>query len=114
MLIDLGYVRDNLVMVALLVFIIVLVNTVLNAVILRVLGSSWRRAGYAGALLSQVGEFSFILAAMAHTNRMLPDDEYRLIVAVIAISLMLSPAWIGACKAMLKHPEGRPDRPRVG
>lgn len=114
MLIDIDYLRNNLVIVGLLVVIIVLVNTGLNTLILRVLGSSWRRAGYAGALLSQIGEFSFILAAMAHSNRMLPDDEYRLIVAVIAISLMLSPAWIGACKAILGHPEGRPDRPRIG
>ena len=114
MLIDIDYLRDNLVIVGLLVVIIVLVNTGLNTLILRALGSSWRRAGYAGALLSQIGEFSFILAAMAHSNRMLPDDEYRLIVAVIAISLMLSPAWIAACKAILGHPEGRPDRPRIG
>jgi CPA2 family monovalent cation:H+ antiporter-2 len=110
MLINLDYVRDNVMKVSLLVVLIVGINTLLNAVILRLLGSSWRRAGYAGALLSQIGEFSFILAAMAHTARMLPDDEYRLIVAVIAVSLMLSPAWIGLCKALLGHPEGRPDR----
>ncbi len=97
----------------LLVAAVVLVNTVLNTAILRLLGSSWRRAGYAGALLSQIGEFSFILAALAHTEQMLTDDDYRLIVAVIAISLMLSPAWIGLCKLILGHPEGKPDRPRV-
>ena len=44
---------------------------------------------------------------------MLPDDDYRMIVAVIAISLMLSPAWIGLCKALLDHPEGKPDNPRL-
>ena len=113
MLIDLDYVRANLLQLGLLVAVIVLVNTLLNTAILRLLGSSWRRAGYAGALLSQIGEFSFILAALAHTERILPDDDYRLLVAVIAISLMLSPAWIGLCKVLLKHPEGKPDQPRV-
>lgn len=113
MLIDLDYVSHNLMKLGLLVVLIVGVNTLLNAIILRLLGSSWRRAGYAGALLSQIGEFSFILAAMAHTESMLPDDEYRLIVAVIALSLMLSPAWIGLCKKVLGHPEGTPDRPRL-
>ncbi len=113
MLIDVDYVRGNLATLALLVAVIVVVNTLLNAAILRLLGSSWRRAGYAGALLSQIGEFSFILAALAHTGRMLPDDDYRMIVAVIAISLMLSPAWIGLCKALLGHPEGKPDHPRL-
>ena len=113
MLIDVDYVRGNLATLALLVAAIVIVNTLLNAAILRLLGSSWRRAGYAGALLSQIGEFSFILAALAHTARMLPDDDYRMIVAIIAISLILSPAWIGLCKALLGHPEGKPDHPRI-
>jgi len=113
MLIDIDYVRGNLFHVSLLVILIVVINTLLNAAILRLLGSSWRRAGYAGALLSQIGEFSFILAALAHTGKILPDDDYRLIVAVIAISLMLSPAWIGLCKALLGHPEGKPDRLRI-
>lgn len=113
MLIDIDYVRNDLLHVSLLVMLIVVVNTILNTAILRLLGSSWRRAAYAGALLSQIGEFSFILAALAHTGQILPDDDYRLIVAVIAISLMLSPAWIGLCKTLLGHPEGIPDRLRV-
>lgn len=113
MLIDVDYVRNNLLHVTLLVALIVVINTALNTAILRILGSSWRRASYAGALLSQIGEFSFILAALAHTGQILPDDDYRLIVAVIAISLMLSPAWIGLCKTLLGHPEGRPDHPRT-
>lgn len=113
MLIDVDYVRNNLPLVTLLVVLIVVINTILNAAILKLLGSSWRRASYAGALLSQIGEFSFILAALAHTGQILPDDDYRLIVAVIAISLMLSPAWIGLCKTLLGHPEGQPDRPRT-
>ena len=113
MLIDIDYILTHVDRVALLVMIIVVVNTLLNALILRLLGSGWRRAAYAGALLSQIGEFSFILAAMAHGGSIIPDEDYRLIVAVIALSLMLSPAWIGLCKSLLGHPEGQPDRERV-
>ncbi len=113
MLIDLGFVLDSPARLLLIVGAILLVNTFLNAVILVLLGSSWRRASYAGALLSQIGEFSFILVAMAHTAQLLADEDYRLIVAVIAISLMISPAWIGLCKVVLGHPEGKPDNPRI-
>lgn len=113
MLIDVAYVQSHVWLVSLLVVLIVVLNTILNAGILRLLGSSWRRAAYAGALLSQIGEFSFILAALAHSEEILPADDYRLIVAVIALSLMFSPAWIGLCKTLLGHPEGKPDRPRV-
>jgi CPA2 family monovalent cation:H+ antiporter-2 len=112
MLIDPLYVRDNAAILAVLVVVIVVVNTALNSSILHLLGSGWRRATYAGALLSQVGEFSFILAALAHTEGLLAAVGYQLIVSVIALSLLLSPAWIGLCKALLGHPEGQPDRPR--
>lgn len=114
LLIDLDYVRNNFLKLGVLVAAVFVVNTLLNTAILRLLGSSWRRAGYAGALLSQIGEFSFILAALAHTEKIMTDDDYRLAVAAIAISLMLSPAWIALCKLVLGHPEGQPDRPRVG
>jgi CPA2 family monovalent cation:H+ antiporter-2 len=112
MLIDPLYVRDNAAILAVLVVVIVVVNTALNSSILHLLGSGWRRATYAGALLSQVGEFSFILAALAHTEGLLAAVGYQLIVSVIALSLLLSPAWIGLCKALWGHPEGQPDRPR--
>jgi len=113
MLIDVEYVLGNLLKLGALVAVIVVINTALNAIILHLLGSSWQRASYAGALLSQIGEFSFILIALAHTEKIIPDEDYRMLVAAIAISLMLSPAWIGLCKALLGHPEGQPDRPRV-
>ena len=113
MLINVDYVLDNPVQLGLLVFVILVVNTLLNTAILRLLGSSWRRATYAGALLSQIGEFSFILIALAHNEQIMGDSDYQLFVAIIAISLMLSPAWIGLCKAVLGHPEGRPDNARI-
>lgn len=114
MLIDPGFVRDNAMPLAILVIVIVVVNTALNTSMLHLLGSGWRRAAYAGALLSQVGEFSFILAALARSDGLLPESDYQLVVSVVAISLLLSPGWIGLCKAALGHPEGKPDRPRTG
>ncbi len=113
MLIDPGFVRENALLLAILVGAITVVNTVLNTSILHWLGSGWRRAAYAGALLSQVGEFSFILAAMAYSKAVIAETDYQLIVSVVAISLLLSPAWIGLCKSLLGHPEGKPDRPRT-
>lgn len=53
------------------------------------------------------------MAPLAHTERLLGDDHYALIVPIIAISLLLSPAWIGLCKTLLGHPEGTPERPRM-
>ncbi|MBT8080069.1 MAG: cation:proton antiporter [Gammaproteobacteria bacterium] len=113
MLINIDYVLANPLKLALLVFVILVINTLLNAGILRLLGSSWRRATYAGALLSQIGEFSFILIALARSGDIMGEADYQLFVALTAISLALSPAWIGLCKVLLRHPEGQPDNPRI-
>lgn len=113
MLIDLSFVAENALEIALLVAAIVGINTAINAVILKVLGSSNRRSLYAGALLSQVGEFSFVLIATGLAAEVITEEDYRLMIAVIALSLLLSPPWITSWRVALGHPEGKPDRPRV-
>jgi CPA2 family monovalent cation:H+ antiporter-2 len=111
MLIDLPFVADNLLEIALLVAVIVGVNTAINTAILKGLGSSTRRSLYAGALLSQVGEFSFVLVSIGLSAGVIAQRDYRTLIAVIAISLLLSPPWITLWRVALGHPEGKPDRP---
>lgn len=113
MLIDVPFIRDNWLLIAMLVAVIVVVNTVINAGILMSLGSSVRRSIYAGALLSQVGEFSFVLVSVGLHAGVIGEYDYRLMIAVIALSLLLSPPWISFWRVVLGHPEGQPDRPRV-
>ena len=48
----------------------------------------------AGILLSQVGEFSFVLAGAGVAVAAVGIEGHRLIVAVIALSLMVSPIWL--------------------
>jgi len=113
MLIDLPFIRDNVSEIALLVAAIVGINTAINAIILKGLGSSARRSLYAGALLSQIGEFSFVLVSAGLAAGVLAERDYRMMIAVIALSLLLSPPWITIWRVALGHPEGHPDRPRI-
>jgi K+:H+ antiporter len=113
MLIDLPFVRDNFLEIALLVAVIVGINTVINAAVLKGLGSSTRRSLYAGALLSQVGEFSFVLVSIGLSANVIAEHDYRMLIAVIALSLLLSPPWIAMWRVALGHPEGKPERPPV-
>lgn len=113
MLIELPFIRDNWLEIALLVAVVVAVNTAINAAALRALGSSLRRSLYAGALLSQVGEFSFVLSSVGLHAGVIDGDVYRIMIAVIALSLLLSPPWITLWRVVLGHPEGKPDRPRL-
>jgi CPA2 family monovalent cation:H+ antiporter-2 len=113
MLIDVAFVAANLLEVAPLVAAIVGVNTAINAAILKILGSSMRRSLYGGALLSQIGEFSFVLVSIGVAAGVIAEPDYRFMISVIAISLLLSPPWITLWRYALGHPEGHPDRPAV-
>ncbi|MDY6829258.1 MAG: cation:proton antiporter [Pseudomonadota bacterium] len=94
MLVNPLFLWQNLVQILLLVVAVLLTNTLLNALIFRMLGSDWTQSMYVAALLAQIGEFSFVLAALGFTAGMIDDQGYQLAVAVIALSLLLSPAWI--------------------
>ncbi len=113
MLIELPFISRNLLEIMLLVATIVGFNTVINAAVLKSLGSSTRRSLYAGALLSQIGEFSFVLISVGLHVGVIDQDVYRIMIAVIAVSLLLSPPWITLWRVALGHPEGKPDRPKV-
>jgi CPA2 family monovalent cation:H+ antiporter-2 len=94
LLLDLEFVAQNWQMVGLYVAGVILVKTILNVGLIRWTGFSWDVAVPAGLSMAQVGEFSFILAAVALRYRALELDSYRLALSVIAMSLLVSPIWI--------------------
>ena len=55
----------------------------------------------AGALLAQIGEFSFVLAAVGRQTQIISDYAYQATIAVIAVSLMLSAPWISFMRRMV-------------
>ncbi|MFT5370933.1 MAG: CPA2 family monovalent cation:H+ antiporter-2 [Lysobacterales bacterium] len=103
MLVDLQFIQNNWVQVASLVFLVIITNTFINAIILHILGDSWRDSLYGGALLSQIGEFSFMLVAVGIQAGIISHFGFRLTIAVISISLLLSPPWIMMIKRLVKH-----------
>lgn len=94
MLIDLAFVRANAGVLAVLVAGVLATNTLINAGIFRLLGRNWRVSFYGGALLSQIGEFSFVLAAVGKQAGIVTDFAYQTTVAMIALTLIASPPWI--------------------
>jgi len=103
MLMDLTFIKDHWLQVGALVMLVIITNTFINGTILRLLGNNWRDSLYAGTLLSQIGEFSFILAAVGIQAHIISDYGYQLTIAVISISLLISPPWIMALKLILKR-----------
>ena len=95
LLVSLDFVLENALLVAFLTLAVLIGNTAINALIFHSLGDPWRYSIYAGAHLAQIGEFSFMLAAVGGQGGLITNFEYQLVIAVISATLIMSPAWIG-------------------
>ena len=94
MLINLKLVWLYLFDFATLLLLIFLINTTINTIVFRVLKQRKDEALIGGAMLSQVGEFSFVLITMGYTLHILDDKTYQFSISLISLSLLLSPLWI--------------------
>ena len=110
MLIDIRFVEANLPLLLMLLVGVLVTNTFINAVILKLLGNTWRSSVYSGALLSQVGEFSFVLATVGLQVGLINQFGYQATIALIALSLLVSPAWIQGAKKLLSLNEEKVSR----
>jgi CPA2 family monovalent cation:H+ antiporter-2 len=94
LLVDLAFVSTHLGTVLLLVGFVFLLNSVINVLALRAVGERWRIAFLAGFALAQVGEFAFVLSQTAVSNRLIGEEAQRVVVAVIALTMIASPLWL--------------------
>jgi CPA2 family monovalent cation:H+ antiporter-2 len=101
MLLDLDFMSANLPAILVLTVAAILINTIVNTLILRGLGLPFRRALYGGVLLSQIGEFSFVLAAVGLSAGMITGFTYQMTIAVIALTLLASPLLITTTRRLV-------------
>ncbi len=95
LLLNLNFLQQNLLLVLILVMVTLMGKTLLNSLILKGASYSWRESIVTGAMLSQIGEFSFVLTAVGFQAGMISDFGYQLALSVISITLLVSPLWIG-------------------
>ena len=94
LLVDLKFVSTHLGTVLLLIGFVFLLNSVINVLALRAVGEGWRVAVLAGFALAQIGEFAFVLSQTAVSNRLIGEEAQRVVVAVIAMTMIMSPLWL--------------------
>ncbi len=99
-LVDLGFVAENRALVIGLLLLVLFLNWAVNAATFRALGEPWRHSVIAGAMLAQIGEFSFVLVAAGLATGAIGEFTYKLTVLIIALSLLLSPAMIGLARVL--------------
>ena len=98
LLIDLTFIFSNLLLVLSFAFGVVLLKTIVNISLIRLAGIEWNVAVPAGLSMAQIGEFSFVLAAVGLRNGILDIDAYRLALSVIALSIVISPLWMSTAR----------------
>jgi CPA2 family monovalent cation:H+ antiporter-2 len=93
-----------------MVLLTFITNNLINAIIVRFLGESWQDSLYTGAILAQIGEFSFILGATAFFSELISEHTYQLVISTISVTLLISPFWIYLMrKTLARGKENLPD-----
>ncbi|MCF8362806.1 MAG: cation:proton antiporter [Prolixibacteraceae bacterium] len=116
MMLNVYFVIDNYILVIVSVLLIIGVKTLIAGATGFVLGHTFKGTVMVGLALSQVGEFSFILAKLGLENGVIPEFYYQLFLAVSVTTMAMSPFLIqGAPRfadLLLKLP--LPDKLRKG
>ena len=103
MMVDTDYLVRHIWLVVGATGLVFLFNSGVNVFVMRALGENWRMALITGGLLSQIGEFSFLLAAVGAHSGILSDALHELTVIVIAMTLLFSPLWMMMTKWLAKR-----------
>jgi CPA2 family monovalent cation:H+ antiporter-2 len=98
LLIDVRFLYANAIVLVPLVILVLALKTVGNLLILHGLGQPWVRSIRVATILPQMGEFSFILGATGLAAGAISIEGYRLLVAVIALTLIASPLWLASSR----------------
>ncbi len=93
MMVNVDYLMSHLLLVCGATMAVFLFNSGVNVFVMRALGESWKMALITGGLLSQIGEFSFLLATVGAFSGLLSPQLHELTIIVIAMTLLFSPVW---------------------
>jgi CPA2 family monovalent cation:H+ antiporter-2 len=94
MLLSLGALAANIFVVILWVAGLIVVKALIALLVVRILGYSVRVATMTAIGLSQIGEFSFILAKTGVPEGLLSDIDYQLFLAASILSMIATPFLI--------------------
>jgi glutathione-regulated potassium-efflux system protein KefB len=91
MMLDLGAIADHPMLVIGLAAAVILIKGMIIASLARTFGNSWPRSIRLGLLLSQAGEFGFVLFTQAAAARLILPEAASLFGAVVTLSRVATP-----------------------
>lgn len=103
MALNLGVLYTHIIEILLGVFILVTVKTLVLYILARIYGlRSSERQQFAG-VLSQGGEFAFVLFSAASSAKLFSGDQLPLLLVTVTLSMMTTPLLMQAIDRMLAH-----------
>lgn len=100
LLMDFNYIWNHLGKVLILLLFITVGKTFCNIFILNILKQPWPRAFLAGIMLAQMGEFSFVLASIGISTKLIDQNGQHLVISLAALSLAISPIWMSVARKL--------------
>lgn len=91
MLFNLGFFIDHISIILFITLLVILSKSLLSFLSTMILGYPLRIALIAGLGLSQLGEFSFVLAGAGKDYMLITEDYFQIIVAVTIFTLFVTP-----------------------
>ncbi|SDQ97698.1 transporter, CPA2 family [Chryseobacterium soldanellicola] len=101
---DLSYFLSHKDIIVFGTFFVLLSNSVISAIIFRLLKFDWRKSWYGGALLSQTGEFGILALAIAYKGNIIEYELYKSGLAITCLTLLFSTIWIAILKKIVNRP----------
>ena len=99
---DLFYLYSNFRIILLGTFFVLISNSLMSAVIFRLLKYPWKNSWYGGALLSQTGEFGILALSIAYKSGIIEYSLYKAGLGITCLSLLLSTIWIAVLKKIIE------------
>jgi CPA2 family monovalent cation:H+ antiporter-2 len=100
---DLSYIRTHYGLILLITLSILVINSLLSAIVFRVLRHNWSESLYGGALLSQTGELGLLAGAVAFKAHLIDEGFFKTELAVTSVTLLLSTVWMSMLRRLTGH-----------
>jgi len=107
MLLDLGAIAERPLFVVGIALAVIVIKCVIISGLARVFGNSWPRSVRLGLLLSQAGEFGFVLFAQAASAQLILPEAASLLGAVVTLSMATTPFLMRFIDWLERREKGR-------
>lgn len=98
---NIDFITQHIWLILLITGFIIIINSAINAIVFRLLKFSWQDSVYAGALLSQIGEFSLVLCMVARSQQLVDDFWYQLTLATITGTMIITAMWTNIIRSFI-------------